>query len=240
MQIAKEKILIADGEETIREMVSRIVNQSGFEAVTVKQAKQALEVLKSMPFILLIADLKLPGMGGLELIKAARSENPDLHAICMTDSLQDYIDLIASGASDYITKPFTVGEMKAKLDRVNRERSLIRDLTQKSVELERLNEELKRLDQLKSTFISSISHELRTPLTVIKEFVSLMIEGHVGPVTDDQKEYLGIANKNVLRLTNLIETLLDFSRIESGKRLKLRFEPVRLIEVVEDAAMTIS
>ena len=121
-----------------------------------------------------------------------------------------------------------------------REKDLIADLTQKSRELEKVNEELKRLDQLKSTFISSVSHELRTPLTVIKEFISLMLEGHVGALTEDQREYLGIANRNIIRLTNLIETLLDFSRIESGKGLKLRFEPTRLMEVVEDAVMTFS
>jgi hypothetical protein len=106
--------------------------------------------------------------------------------------------------------------------------------------LEKANAELKRLDYLKSSFISSVSHELRTPLTVIKEFISLMLEGHVGSLSEDQREYLGIANKNIIRLTNLIETLLDFSRIESGKGLKLKFEPSRLMEVVEDAVMTFS
>jgi hypothetical protein len=106
--------------------------------------------------------------------------------------------------------------------------------------LQKANAELKRLDHLKSSFISSVSHELRTPLTVIKEFISLMLEGHVGSLSEDQREYLGIANKNINRLTNLIETLLDFSRIESGKGLKLKFEPIRLMEVVEDAVMTFS
>jgi len=130
--------------------------------------------------------------------------------------------------------------MMAKLNRVIREKDLITDLTQKSTELEKANEELKRLDQLKSTFISSVSHEIRTPLTVIKEFISLLLEGQVGALTEDQQEYLGIARKNIIRLTNLIETLLDFSRIESGKGLKLRFEPIRLMEVMEDAVMTFS
>jgi signal transduction histidine kinase len=151
----------------------------------------------------------------------------------------NYTDVVAVGATDYITKPFTIDEMRAKLNRVIREKNLIADLRQKSSDLEKANEELKRLDQMKSTFISSVSHELRTPLTVIKEFISLLLEGRVGALTEDQKEYLGIANKNILRLTNLIETLLDFSRIESGKGLKLRFEPVHLMEIVEDASMTL-
>jgi signal transduction histidine kinase len=184
----------------------------------------------------------MPEMDGFELMKAARSEFSDLQIICMTahGGTYSYTDVVSFGATDYIAKPFTIDEMSAKLSRVIREKSLIEDLKEKTAELELANEELKRLDKLKSTFISSVSHELRTPLTVIKEFISLMLDGHGGTLTEDQREYLGIAHKNILRLTNLIETLLDFSRIESGKGLKLKFEPIRLIGVIEEAIMTLS
>ncbi|MEW6377194.1 MAG: hybrid sensor histidine kinase/response regulator [Thermodesulfobacteriota bacterium] len=238
----KERVLVVDDEEAVREMVSRVVNLIGYEVVTARNGEEALEVLRTEPISILITDIKMPEMDGFELMKAVQAGFPDIHIICMTahGASYTYTDVVAFGAMDYITKPFTIDEMRAKLNRVIRERNLIGDLTQKSLELERANEELKRLDQLKSTFISSVSHELRTPLTVIKEFISLMLEGHVGILTEDQKEYLTIANKNILRLTNLIETLLDFSRIESGKGLKLKLEPVPLIEVVEDASMTLS
>jgi signal transduction histidine kinase len=242
IKVEKERILVTDDEESLREMVSKMVNRFGYETATAGNGKEALEALRREPFTILITDIKMPEMDGFELMKAVRAEFPDVHIICMTahSASYNYTDVVAFGATDYITKPFTVDEIRAKLNRVIRERNLIWDLTQKSIELGRTNEELKRLDQLKSTFISSVSHELRTPLTVIKEFISLMLEGHTGNLTEDQKEYLGIANKNILRLTNLIETLLDFSRIESGKGLKLRFEPVRLIGAVEDALMTLS
>ena len=238
----KERILVVDDEATVREMISKVVQHIGYEVATADHGKKALEMLRSGPFTILITDIKMPEMDGFELMKVVRTEFPDLHIICITGQggSYNYTDVVAVGATDYITKPFTIDEMRAKLTRVIRERNLIANLTQNSIELERANKELKRLDQLKSTFISSVSHELRTPLTVIKEFISLMLEGHVGGLTEDQREYLGIANKNILRLTNLIETLLDFSRIESGKGLKLKFEPVRLIEVVEDASMTLS
>jgi signal transduction histidine kinase len=240
--VEKERILIVDDEEPIREMISKIVNRFGYETAMAGNGKEALEALRHEPFTILITDIIMPEMDGFELMKAVHAEFPDIHIICMTahSTSCSYTDVVAFGAMDYITKPFTVDELRAKFNRVIRERNLIWNLTQKSVELERTNEELKRLDQLKSIFISSVSHELRTPLTVIKEFISLMLEGHVGTLSEDQKEYLGIANKNILRLTNLIETLLDFSRIESGKGLKLRFEPVRLIGAVEDALMTLS
>ena len=238
----KERILVVDDDVNVREMVSNIINLIGHEAVTTESGKKALEILKNESFGIIITDIKMPEMDGFDLMKAVRNQFPNIHIICMTahGGSYTYTDVVDVGAMDYITKPFTIDEMRAKLNRVIREKNLIIDLTQKSTELERVNEELKRLDQLKSTFISSVSHELRTPLTVIKEFISLMLEGHVGALTDDQREYLGIANRNIIRLTNLIETLLDFSRIESGKGLKLRFEPIRLMEVVEDAVMTFS
>ena len=240
--MGKERILVVDDEETVREMVSKIVNLIGHEVVTTGNGREALEILRSQPFSIMITDVKMPEMDGFELTKVVRDQFPGTPIICMTahGTSYNYTDVVGVGATDYISKPFTIDEMKAKLNRVIREKDLIADLTQKSRELEKVNEELKRLDQLKSTFISSVSHELRTPLTVIKEFISLMLEGHVGALTEDQREYLGIANRNIIRLTNLIETLLDFSRIESGKGLKLRFEPTRLMEVVEDAVMTFS
>ncbi len=238
----KERILVVDDELNVREMVSKIVSVIGHEAVTAGSGKEALEILKNGPFSIMITDIRMPEMDGFELMRAVRDQFPDVYIICMTahGGSYTYTDVVAVGAKDYITKPFTIDEMRAKLNRVIREKDLIADLTQKSMELEKANEELKRLDQLKSTFISSVSHELRTPLTVIKEFISLMLEGHVGALSEDQREYLTIANKNIIRLTNLIETLLDFSRIESGKGLKLKFEPISLMEVVEDAAMTFS
>ena len=240
--VDQERILVVDDEANVREMVSKIINLMGHEAVTAVNGKEALQILKDKPFSIMITDVKMPEMDGFELMKAVRNQFAGIYIICMTayGASYTYTDVVGVGGTDYITKPFSIDEMMAKLNRVIHEKDLITDLTQKSTELEKANQELKRLDQLKSTFISSVSHELRTPLTVIKEFVSLMLEGHVGTLTEDQEEYLGIAKKNIIRLTNLIETLLDFSRIESGKGLKLRFEPIRLIEVVEDAVMTFS
>ena len=178
--VEKERILVVDDEESIREMVSKIVTHIGHEVVTARNGKEALEILRNKPFSILITDIKMPEMDGFELMKASRAEFPDLYIICMTahGASYTYTDVVTFGATDYITKPFTIDEVRAKLNRVIRERSLISDLTQKSVELEAANAELKRLDQLKSSFISSVSYELRTPLTVIKEFISLMLEGH--------------------------------------------------------------
>lgn len=238
----KERILIVDDEPLILEMVATYVTTLGFEVQTASNGLEAIGKLRSEPFTILLTDIKMPEMDGFELMKTVRTEFPDIHIIAMTGHGASYTftDVVECGATDYVNKPFSLDEVRAKLNRVVREKGLLRDLKQKSMELEKANEDLRRLDNLKSIFVSSVSHELRTPLTVIKEFISLMLEGHGGPLTDSQREYLGIAHKNILRLTNLIDTLLDFSRIESGKGLQLKFEPARLTEVVEDASMTLA
>ena len=238
----KERILVVNDEEPIREMVGKIINQMGHEVVTAKDGKEALEILRKGPFTILITDVKMPEMDGFDLMKSARAEFPTLPIICMTahGASHTYIDLVASGATDYITKPFTLDEMSAKLNRVLREKNLIRDLVRKSMEAESANEEMKRAEQMKSNFISGVSQELRSPLTVIKEVFSLVVEERIGTLTQDQKEYLGMANKNILRLSSMIDALNDFSRIESGKELKLKFEPVRLLPVIDEVWMTLS
>lgn len=238
----KERILVADQEESVREMVSKIAIQMGHEILTVKDGKEALELLRKGSVTLLITDLQVTGLNGLEGIKSIRAEFPDLPILCMateSGSPSD-IDEVVSGVTGVIIKPFTLNEIRGKLTRLIYEKNLIGDLTKKSIELERMNEELKRVEQLKSDFILGISHELRTPLTVIKEVFSLVLEERIGSLTDDQKEYLGIANKNILRLGSMIDALQNFSRIESGKELKLKFEPVRLNAIIDEAWMTLS
>ncbi len=95
----------------------------------------------------------------------------------------------------------------------------------------------KRIDQMKSDFISMVSHELRTPLTSIKGYVDLILEGDAGEINDVQREFLEIVKQNGDRLVGLINDLLDLSRIESG-RVQLRKDPVDLDEAIDHAVDT--
>jgi signal transduction histidine kinase len=105
-------------------------------------------------------------------------------------------------------------------------------------ELERQNGELKKLDSLKSEFISTVSHELRTPLAVIREAVAQIADGVHGPVGAGQAQTLGLALKGADRLTRLVTDLLDLSKIESGK-FRLKLEPSDLALCARDAAQNL-
>jgi two-component system phosphate regulon sensor histidine kinase PhoR len=93
-------------------------------------------------------------------------------------------------------------------------------------------EALRVSDQLKSDFVSSVSHELRTPLASILGYLDVLIEGELGPMPDDQTEFLKIVDENARRLLALISDLLTLSGLESGKML-LRHQQLDLRELLE-------
>jgi PAS domain S-box-containing protein len=111
------------------------------------------------------------------------------------------------------------------------------ELAGKNEELEKLNQALKSLDQLKDNFVSTVSHELRAPLTSIKGSVSMILNGMVGEVDPKVSQYLTVCLRNADRLIQLINDLLDLSKIESGRiQIKRDRHSLRDIahEVVED------
>lgn len=109
--------------------------------------------------------------------------------------------------------------------------NLAKELKQAGKDLKKANKELKRLDNAKSEFLSIASHQLRTPLTVIKGYVSMMQEGSFGKVPKLIGLNLDKVYISTERLIGLVESLLNISRIESG-RLEFDIQPTDLNEVV--------
>src|SRR6266849_9079295 len=100
-------------------------------------------------------------------------------------------------------------------------------LRKKNQELEEQNRIVQKADRLKSEFLANMSHELRTPLNGIIGFAELMHDGKVGPISVDHKEYLGDILTSARHLLQLINDVLDLSKVEAGK-MEFRPEPVHL------------
>ncbi|MFH1062230.1 MAG: ATP-binding protein [Candidatus Omnitrophota bacterium] len=90
---------------------------------------------------------------------------------------------------------------------------------------------IREMYEIKSEFTSMVSHELRTPLTAIKEGIAIVLEGEAGEVNADQKEFLGMAKRNVDRLKRLIDDVLDFAKLES-KKLEFRMRKADINDAV--------
>jgi signal transduction histidine kinase len=104
---------------------------------------------------------------------------------------------------------------REKLENWNRE--LESEVSKRTKDLKDAMERLLELDKLKTQFISMVSHELRTPLTSINGFTSQFLEGRTGPMSEIQLKFLHIMKDSEARLLGLIDSLLDFANMETGK-----------------------
>jgi PAS domain S-box-containing protein len=148
----------------------------------------------------------------------------------------------ADGVDNYVSTT-KIPRYDAK-GRINGLIGITRDITQR-MQLEHLRKEkeqfkkklqnLEEVDRVKSEFVSVVSHELRTPLAIIKEALSLILDGIQGDITDGQRTLLVRARENAERLRKIIEELLDISRIEQGK-IKLHYSLVDLTELIKSSA----
>jgi signal transduction histidine kinase len=105
--------------------------------------------------------------------------------------------------------------------------------------MRRMQKKLKENDRLKSEFVSTVSHELRTPLTAIGGALSLSVSGQLGELPEPAKNLLDIAQKNSVRLTELVNDLLDIDKLSLGKlELDMRIQP--LMPIIDDACQSMT
>jgi signal transduction histidine kinase len=129
-----------------------------------------------------------------------------------------------------------MGMVDRQLAQNRNELRLLQDqLTRQNAELAAANAELRRLDELKSAFVSVAAHELRTPLAPIRGYVEVLLDEDVGSLTDEQREYLQTVERSARRLLTLTSNLLDVTRIEAG-RLELVLQSVDLSALVKAIA----
>lgn len=121
-----ERILIVEDEETLRESLMRVFIREGFVAEAVESGEAAVEVIDARSYDLIISDILLSGISGIELLKKCRAVNPEQIVIVMTAyaSLETAVEALRAGAYDYIIKPIIHDELKRIIRNALRERSL--------------------------------------------------------------------------------------------------------------------
>ncbi len=107
------------------------------------------------------------------------------------------------------------------------------DLANRNSQLEKLNQELRSLDEMKSSLLANVSHELQTPLVLIKGYTEMILKRKIGPLTPEQEKGLTVSLRNIDRLVEMIDNLLDFSRMEKGEA-SLQLEEFPLWQVVDE------
>ena len=228
------RILVVDDEKEVRTLLFRALTQmGGFRVALAESAEEALQKIEKEDFDLVLTDVRLPGMDGLQLVSEIVRSRPAIMTIVLTGhaTIDSALEAMKRGASDYLRKPVDLEEMVIRLRKALEERSRFVKLKEVADNLEKSNQELRRLDENKSEFISLASHELRTPLTIIKSQVQTVLEGKLGRINKSQIEFLSTVASNIDRLIRLVKDLLDLSKIQTGK-IEMRCEELDVIDLI--------
>lgn len=213
--------MVVDDSPQARSAIERILLRAGYEVSQASSGQEALYILEQRKFDCILLDHLMPELDGLEVARTVKKDKKlKIIPIIMLTGLEAEDDIIAglnAGADDYVIKTSAPDIIIARVEAMLRLGKLQRELFEKNILLEKANADLRRLDDLKSEFVSTVSHELRTPLSITREGLKLVLGEVTGCLNKQQKELLDVATGNIERLSKIINDILDISKIESGR-----------------------
>jgi signal transduction histidine kinase len=251
--------LVVEDNPDMRQFIASTL-ATEMQVLTAENGREGLETARALRPDVVISDLMMPTMTGAELVRELRKDrNLDAVPVLLLTAKADAalkVQLLREGAQDYLTKPFQAEELRARVRNLvatkRARETLQRELAAREDNIEELAEELavrkrqletaldistlarqeaERASMAKSTFLQLVSHELRTPLAAIQLNVQRLA---LKDLPGGAAERLGRSFK---RLSDLIESILEYTRIESGKLVVRveRFDVAALAgEVVEE------
>jgi two-component system phosphate regulon sensor histidine kinase PhoR len=338
------KILVIDDEERIRRGCSRILTKENCLVDMAENGEIGLKMIEEKYYDIVLIDLMMPGIGGMEVLAKVREQHPDSVGIVITGfaTLEHSIEAMKKGAFDFIPKPFTPDQLRVVVSKAVRMTRTLQDIATEKTRLktivnylaggvlvtdkrkniilynpalvrmlgyegDSLDDQplsalttdekltgiidgilelnpgefkvlsaeimpregekgqsdqlylraqavpfqnrsgeilgsvailddithLKKLDEMKSAFVSMVSHEIRSPLSTILTQIHVLTDGLAGKVSAKQADILGKISRKVQGLVELSNELLSLSRIEAGLILQDK-EQVQLMDILEN------
>jgi len=131
----KESILVVDDDQRVCEVLKELFGAMQFPTASSLSGEEALRMLKEKQYTFLLADMKMPEMNGMELIRRTRENFPSVSVVAMTGYTDEYqyVDIINAGANDFVKKPIDIAELEAKIVRCISERDLRKELSRLSM-----------------------------------------------------------------------------------------------------------
>jgi|GEM_PF-425947 len=232
----KERILVVDDEERVCQTLEEFLTLRGYLVDIASGGPAAMKQLEEKRYALLVTDLMMPRMNGIELMEQAKELDPDLMVVIITGfgTIETAVHALKEGAYDYVLKPFSLMEIERAVDRALENRRL----SHENLQLAEVNRRLREIDSVKTDLLGIVSHEFRTPLTSLKGYVSLLLGGGLGTVNETHREALEAISENTRRLEKLVDNILILAEMGGGT-LQIRMEDVDLRSVVEKAVQEI-
>lgn len=206
-------ILLIDDEKIVRDTLLAFLADEGYAVRSAATGEDGLWQLEERPADLVLTDLKMPGISGLEVLRRVRESWPGTEVVLITGyaSVEDAQEALRRGAYDFLLKPVRLAHLEAVVRRCSERIKFARD----NRELRRVVERLQELNARKEKFISLANHELRTPTTVAAGLVSLLA-GRAETLPPEARDLLGRVDSALRRLREVVEDLGDLGLSKTG------------------------
>jgi len=222
-----EHILIVDDEPDIALTLKLHLEESGYLTSWAADGEAGLNLLHCNGYSLVLLDVCMPGISGVEVLKRLRADNLDTAVIMMTAYGNENLvaECMKAGAADYVSKPFDIDDLLHRMER--------------AIDNRRTLKEKLLLEQEKEDFVFMLSHDMKNPITAVIGSIDIMREGRLGPVNPEQTDYLQSAIESCNEVVNMIDNLLDMQRFSTGK-MQTRITPVNPHTLLADAVKRFS
>ena len=204
---AAKRILVIDDDEVTLLTCRRILEKAGYEVETFDNGPQGIQRLREVPAQLLLVDLKMPQLDGIQVIQEVRAFDPSAIIVLITGyaTIQAAVDGMKAGAYDFLPKPFTPDELRITADRCFERWYLAAE----SEKLRQQKEELQR------TFATFVSHQLKAPLGVVKQYLDVLLYTSREPLPETALAWIARSQERLMEMLAIIEDWLTLAKIES-------------------------
>lgn len=239
-----EDILIVDDTPANLRLLSQMLTEHGFQVRAVTNGPRALESVRMMPPDLILLDIKMPDMNGYQVCQRLKADEQayDIPIIFISalGETEDKVNAFAVGGVDYITKPFQVEEVLARIETHLGLRNMQRQLEKSNNELEKRLEELahsnaqlQARNQELDAFSHTVAHDLKNPLTTMALHASwLQRDWHTMPAEEVQ-ESLDIIAGAEQRLARIVDELLLLASIRKEQVKTAPLDTASIVEKVQ-------
>jgi signal transduction histidine kinase len=220
-QPTKPRILVVDDVMQNLQVVGAMLRKEGYDVLPASSGAQALERVRVRVPDLILLDLMMPDMDGLEVCRQLKSDPAvaQIPIIFLTASneMEHLVQGFNVGAVDYVTKPFNGAELLARV--------------RTHLELKWARQRLREMNDEKNEFMGIAAHDLRSPLSAIKGYAEMVVEDAQALKHSDLENNGQRIREAATRMSEMVQNLLDSNRIERGE-MKLQLQPGDLVPLV--------
>ena len=225
-------ILLVDDTPANLQLLSDILRRKGYTLRPAPSGKLALRAAQAAPPDLILLDVRMPEMDGYEVCERLKADPvlkpiPVIFLSALSETA-DKVKAFEAGGVDYITKPFQIDEVLARVE-------THLELQRQRRQLEENYEALRRLESLRDSLIHMVVHDLRAPLVVVGDFLALLQKCESQNLSSNGSRFVLQARRAVDELVEMVSSMLDVSKIEAGE-LKLNCSRCRLDLLLREVA----